>query len=97
MKDSVTDTLIADLMQDGEECVVVRGGEGGVGNAMFGSEVHRRPRECTPGEDGEKRMLDVEMKTIADLGLVRSVVYMYAHTGTQMHTCGDDAFPFIVG
>ena len=70
ISDSDTSSILADLMSDGESCVVVRGGEGGLGNAAFASPVHRRPQEFTEGGKGEERMLTMELKTIADIGMV---------------------------
>ena len=73
IKDTASGTLVADLLHDGESCEVVKGGEGGLGNALFCSEFDRRPIECTLGENGEEKVVEVEMKTIADVGLVSSL------------------------
>ena len=61
---------LKDLTQVGEQVVVARGGRGGKGNAHFKSATHRVPREHTPGGDGETRNLKLELKIIADVGLI---------------------------
>jgi GTP-binding protein len=62
--------VIADLSVDSSSCVVAKGGEGGLGNTHFASSTNQRPRESTLGEVGESLVVEVEMKTIADIGLV---------------------------
>ncbi len=62
--------LLADLTRPGEEAVVAKGGRGGRGNARFVSSTNRAPRHATPGEEGEQRILHVELKVVADVGLV---------------------------
>ncbi len=62
--------LLKDLATAGEEVVVCRGGKGGKGNARFKTSTNRAPREASQGEDGEKRSVKLELKVIADVGLV---------------------------
>lgn len=61
---------IADLKQDGQEFVAAKGGRGGFGNAHFISSVRQAPNFSEPGEDGEEKDLQLELKLIADVGLV---------------------------
>jgi GTP-binding protein len=68
--DADTGETIADLARDGAEAVVARGGKGGLGNLHFKSSTNRAPRQCTPGEPGEKRRLHLELKVLADVGLL---------------------------
>src|ERR1043166_3639609 len=62
--------VLRDLAIDGEEVVVGKGGRGGKGNRFFASSTNRTPRETQPGEKGEERWLTLELKVIADAGLV---------------------------
>jgi GTPase len=68
--DEATGLVLKDLGCDGEAIVAARGGAGGRGNAHFKSSTNRAPREATPGEPGEHRELTLELKVIADVGLV---------------------------
>lgn len=61
---------IVDLKMDGQSFVVANGGRGGFGNAHFISSVRQAPKFAEPGEDGEKKSLSLELKLIADVGLV---------------------------
>ncbi len=70
VKDGETGEMLAELLSPGEEVCVARGGRGGLGNANFKSSTNRTPRHHQPGEDGEERTLDLELKLIADVGLV---------------------------
>ncbi|MEX1263425.1 MAG: GTPase ObgE [Actinomycetota bacterium] len=62
--------LLADLVGHGARAVVARGGRGGRGNVAFASARNRVPRTAEPGEDGEEKRLRVELRTVADVGLV---------------------------
>jgi len=68
--DHDSDELLCDLNQDGQEYLAVRGGRGGKGNLHFVSSVNRAPRQFQPGEEGEGKTLDLELKIVADAGLV---------------------------
>ncbi|MFM8413425.1 MAG: Obg family GTPase CgtA, partial [Planctomycetota bacterium] len=68
--DEATALVLKDLARPGDEIVAARGGAGGRGNAHFKSSTNRAPRETTPGEPGEHRLLLLELKVIADVGLV---------------------------
>jgi GTPase len=61
---------LKDLTHDGDSVVAARGGAGGKGNTHFKSAVNRAPRDSTPGGEGEKRALALELKVIADVGLI---------------------------
>jgi GTP-binding protein len=62
--------LMADLAAEGERVLVARGGRGGRGNAQFVSSTNRAPRRTEPGEPGEERSLRLQLKLLADAGLV---------------------------
>jgi len=68
--DEATGLVLKDLATPGEAIVVAKGGAGGWGNLHFKSSTNRAPRETTPGEQGEVRRLRLELKVIADVGLV---------------------------
>ncbi|MBQ4106599.1 MAG: GTPase ObgE [Lentisphaeria bacterium] len=70
VKDCGTGEIVVDLAADGDRFIVARGGRGGRGNARFLSNFNRAPREHEEGEPGEQRELFLELKTIADVGLV---------------------------
>jgi GTPase len=69
-KDGDATRLIADLAHEGQRVLVARGGRGGRGNAQFVSSTNRAPRRTEPGERGEERSLHLELKLLADVGLV---------------------------
>jgi GTP-binding protein len=62
--------LMADLAQEGEKVLVAKGGRGGRGNARFASPTNRAPRRVEPGEEGEERSLQLQLKLLADVGLI---------------------------
>ncbi|MEX2670836.1 MAG: GTPase ObgE [Phycisphaeraceae bacterium] len=68
--DAETDELIVDLDDPGKEILIARGGKAGKGNERFKSATNQVPRQFTPGEKGEQRHLRLELKLIADVGLV---------------------------
>ncbi len=70
IRNAETGELIADLTEEGEEAVIARGGRGGRGNTRFVTPTNRTPREWDPGEPGEEFELTLELKLIADVGLV---------------------------
>ena len=65
-----TDEMIGDLTRHGERLLVARGGKGGLGNMHFKSSTNRSPRQSTPGGEGEQRVLKLELKLLADVGLL---------------------------
>ncbi len=68
--DAATGELAADLNADGTSAVIAKGGNGGAGNIHFKSSTNRAPRQFTPGEPGEARDLKLELKVLADVGLL---------------------------
>ena len=70
IRDVDTDEIVADLTHHGQRVCVARGGKGGLGNIHFKSSVNRAPKQSTPGEDGEARTLQLELKVLADVGLL---------------------------
>lgn len=65
-----TDEVIGDMTQHGDRLLVAKGGKGGLGNMHFKSSVNRAPRQSTTGEEGEERLLKLELKLLADVGLL---------------------------
>lgn len=70
VRDVNTGEFLGDLVEDGQTLIVARGGRGGRGNARFVSATNRAPRDWEPGEFGQERELELELKLIADVGLV---------------------------
>jgi GTPase len=70
IRDLDTEERLGEVLENGDRLIVARGGRGGKGNAYFVSSTHQSPREYQPGEDGETRRLELELKLIADVGLV---------------------------
>ena len=70
VRDSERGNLLKDLLKIGDEVVVAKGGKGGRGNRYFASSTNRTPREFEPGEKAEIRTILLELKSIADVGLI---------------------------
>jgi GTP-binding protein len=70
IRDEETGDLVADLAKDGERALLARGGQGGLGNVHFKSSINRSPRQFTRGEAGESRRLALELRVLADVGLL---------------------------
>src|SRR5256885_7133718 len=70
IRDAASGALVADLARDGERALLARGGQGGLGNLHFKSSVNRAPRQFTRGERGESRSLELELRVLADVGLL---------------------------
>lgn len=68
--DAQTQEIIGDLVEPGQRLLVARGGWHGLGNTRFKSSVNRAPRQTTPGKPGEARELKLELKVLADVGLL---------------------------
>ena len=68
--DAETGQIIADLVEEGQRFVAAKGGRGGQGNTRFKSATHRAPRFSQPGEPGQSRTLKLELKLIADVGII---------------------------
>ena len=69
-KDGETGEVLFEITQDGEEQILLKGGRGGLGNAHFKSSTNQAPRYAQPGEDGQEAWKILELKVLADVGLV---------------------------
>ncbi|MDQ6886389.1 MAG: GTPase ObgE [Gemmatimonadota bacterium] len=70
IRDHESGELIGEVLDSDAELVVARGGRGGKGNSFFATATHQAPREWQPGEEGQMRRIELELKLIADVGLV---------------------------
>ncbi len=70
VRDAETGEVLQDLIFDGQKFIAARGGRGGRGNARFATPTHRTPRHAEKGEKGEVRWLRLELKLLADVGLI---------------------------
>jgi len=77
--------LLADLVTNGEQYIIAKGGQKGLGNVRFKSASSVRPQESTHGGEGNELFVELELKSIADIGLVclhqyfRIALHMYIH------------------
>jgi GTP-binding protein len=70
IRDLETDEVIAELLEPGEKVLIAKGGDGGFGNLHFKTSTNRAPRQKTPGWPGEAKSLKLEMRVLADVGLL---------------------------
>ena len=70
VSDKATGQLLIDLAEHGQRVILAKGGNGGLGNVHFKSSINRAPRQCTTGEPGEEFELYLELKVLADVGLL---------------------------
>ncbi|NLZ16144.1 MAG: GTPase ObgE [Desulfobulbaceae bacterium] len=70
IRDAESNEILVDLTEPGQRFLAARGGRGGLGNRHFATSTNRAPRQATPGKAGEERWLVVELKILADVGLI---------------------------
>jgi len=70
ISDKATGQILVDLAENGQRALLAKGGNGGLGNIHFKTSTNRAPRQCTPGEPGEEFELYMELKVLADVGLL---------------------------
>jgi len=70
VKDAETGEILADITADGQKYIVAGGGEGGKGNARFATSTNRAPRYAQEGKKGEERWVELELKLLADVGII---------------------------
>ena len=70
LKDDETGAILSDLVNDGDEVIVAKGGKGGRGNGEFATSTNQAPRKTENGQPGEERTIQFELKLLADVGLV---------------------------
>ena len=69
-KDEETNTVVAEILEDGQEIIIAKGGRGGLGNSNFKTATNQAPEYAQPGEEGEEGWKILELKVLADVGLV---------------------------
>jgi GTP-binding protein len=70
ISDAETGQVLFELLKPGEQIMIAKGGDGGFGNLHYKSSINRAPRQKTPGWPGERRVLQLELKVLADVGLL---------------------------
>ena len=70
IRNKETGERVVEILDHGQEVIVAKGGRGGKGNSFFATATHQAPREWQPGEEGQVKTLEFELKLIADIGLV---------------------------